>query len=106
MGKRARRRAVQTSMAVQDQQRVEFERALSWARFHSPHGYRPRQASIFLCDKNDFAQLDAAMNADGILQQRFQGVLSGYRLLDGMSLAKVKTFPIRLWVGLGCEDCR
>jgi len=45
------------------------------------------------------------MSREGVLRERFQGALPGYRLLDGMTLAKVKTSPIRLWVGLGCTDC-
>merc|ERR1712139_36168 len=103
--KRARRRALQTSIAVQSQRQAEFERALSWARFYNPNGYRPRQACLFLGDKSDLSQLEEVMSSDGALQQRFQGALPGYRLLDGISLSKVKAFPVRIWMGLGCGDC-
>jgi len=104
--KRARRRTLQTSMAVQGQRKAEFDRALSWARFYNPNGYAPRQACLFLGDRGDLSRLEDAMSPDGVLQQRFEGALPGYRLLDGMTLAKAKTFPVRVWVGLGCRDCQ
>jgi ubiquitin-protein ligase len=103
--KRARRHAVQTSLAVQSQQKAEFERALNWARFYSPHGYLPRQTCIFVSEKGDLSNLEGVLGSGEVLQQRYQGALPGYRLLDGMTLAKVKAFPARLWFGLGCTDC-
>lgn len=102
--KRARRRAVQTMLAVQSQRQAEYLRALSWARFHGPYGYAPRQACLFL-DKSDLAPLEAAMGADGKLRERFRSAMPGYQLLDGVTLAKVKTFPACLWLGYGCIDC-
>jgi len=102
--KKARRRAVATMRAVQSQRQAEYLRALSWARFHHPAGYAHCQACLFL-DEADFEALKAKMDSSGRLERRFNHAEPGYRLLDGVTLEKVKTFPVRLWLGLGCSDC-
>merc|ERR1740139_1674376 len=46
--KRARKLAALNARALAAQQSGEFQRALSWARHHSPGGYKPRMACLFL----------------------------------------------------------
>jgi len=102
--KRARRQQAHANTALQARRDAEFQVALSWARFHAPHGYQPRQTCVFV-DQGDLGALEAVMDKAGQLTCSFQGAPRGYKLLDGTVLSKVKSFPVRLWLGLGCTDC-
>lgn len=106
--KRARKSAGMLALAAVNARQAEYQRALSWARFHAPHGYRPRQCVTWAFGTADIEKILSAMGTDGILRERFNQALEGYRLLDGVhpdKLAKVKQFPVQVWLGLGCVDC-
>jgi ubiquitin-protein ligase/predicted RNA-binding protein with RPS1 domain len=106
--KRARKRAALLARAAVMQRQSEYQRALTWARFYSPQGYRPRQCVTWVFGQSDAENLLSVMDSEGKLQERCNQALPGYRLLDGMTkdkLEKVKKFPIQVWLGRGCVDC-
>jgi hypothetical protein len=104
--KKARRAQVQALWAQHSAKQKEQQRALWWARTIIPRGCTwPRQTCIF-ADRKEVQALEETMGSDGQLQERVQGALPGYKLLGCTSLAEVKTFPTRIWLGLGCIDCK
>jgi hypothetical protein len=106
--KRARKRAAQLARASLFQRQNEYQRALNWARFYSPHGYRPRQCISWLFNQSDVDMLLSVLGANGVLRERFNGALAGYCLLNGVTTGKLEQaskFPMQVWLGLGCIDC-
>jgi len=102
--KRKRRAAVLQERALASSKNREFNMALSWARFHAPHGYTKRQALVII-DSSEKAQLESSMDKDGTLQGWWQSAQRGWRLLDNVKMSKINSFPARLWFGVGCIDC-
>jgi len=101
--KRARKKALLASHAAQSAKNAEYQRALSWARFYNEHGDY-RQAALFL-EKESVERLESALGSEGKLQRSFGRAQRGFRLLDGVVLSKITSFPAMVWLGQGCRDC-
>jgi len=103
--KRARKRAALLAQAVHNNRSQEYARALFWARTYCPGGYSPRQALVFISDQRQLDLLASEIDKDGVLGVNYMSARRGYRLLEGKSLSKIKSFPVHLMFGLGCIDC-